>query len=153
MKRQFCSFRLGDLLMGIEVDKVQEVLRFHETTPVPLAPPAVCGLINLRGQIVTAIDLRSRAGLEPATANAGSMNIILSEEHGSLSFVVDSVGDVMEVDDEDFETPPETLKGNARRLIRGAYKLESQLLLVIDSAFALEVSQQLAASEREGLGR
>ena len=139
MIRQFCSFRLGDLLMGIEVERVQEVLRFHGATPVPMSPPTISGLINLRGQIITAVDLRSRASLPPRVDDNDAMNIVLSEDSGSLSFVVDMVGDVIEVDESVFEEPPQTLKGDSRRLIRGAYKLEDELLLVIDTEFALDI--------------
>lgn len=139
MIRQFCSFHLAELLMGIEVDKVQEVLRYNGATPVPLAADAICGLINLRGQIITAVDLRTRASLPKREDDAAAMNIVLSADGGAMSFVVDTVGEVIEVDDREFEDPPQTLKGDARRLIRGAYKLENELLLILDPDFALNV--------------
>ncbi len=151
MSHQYCSFRLGDLLMGIEVERVQEVLRFHGATPVPMAPPAISGLINLRGQIITAVDLRSRAALPPRIDDNEAMNIVLSEGSGNLSFVVDMVGDVIEVDESAFEEPPQTLKGNARRLIRGAYKLDDELLLIIDAGFALDVCNDFDKAEQADL--
>ncbi len=151
MKSQFCTFFLGDLFMGIEVEKVQEILRSHSVAPVPLAPPAVSGLINLRGQIVTAVDLRRMVNLpERGEGDAAPMNIILSAHGGSLSFVVDRVGDVVDVADEDFEKPPDTLRGSARRMIRGAYKLSGRLLLVIDSENALDVDTSETTVEGTG---
>ena len=150
MPKQFCTFHVGDLFLGIEVERVQEVIRDSDITPVPTAPPWVRGLINLRGQIVTAVDLRRRANLPELAEESAPMHIILSEETGSMSFVVDRVGDVIEVDDEDFEEPPDTLKGDQRRLIRGAYKLEDSLLLVLDSKFALDIRSSDRGEERLG---
>lgn len=141
MKRQLCTFWLGDLYLGIEVERIQEVLRSHRVTPVPLAPAAISGLINLRGQIVTAIDLRHRFGIVTGDRPEHPMHLILRSESGSLSFVVDRVGDVVEVHDEDHEDPPDTLKGEARHLIRGAYKLEDRLMLIIDTEHALDVPE------------
>jgi len=140
MMEQYCTFYLDELFMGIEVEKVQEVLRFPEMTPVPLAPDAVCGLINLRGQIVTAVDLRRRINLSPRENEKEAMNIILRSEGGTLSFLVDQVGDVIEVDQSDFEEPPENLKGASRKLIRGAYKLKERLMLVLDTENTLDFS-------------
>ena len=153
MGRQFCTFYLADLFMGIEVEKVQEILRFDGVTPVPLAPEPVSGLINLRGQIVTAIDLRRRVAVRDSEIAAQPMNIILSAAGGSLSFVVDRVGDVVEVEDADFEQPPDTLKGRARQLIRGAYKLERNLLLILDVDHAAKLGDQdeVAVTSKETL--
>ncbi|MCP4901303.1 MAG: chemotaxis protein CheW [bacterium] len=138
MARQYCTFYLDDLFMGIEAEKVQEVLRLADVTPVPLASASIHGLINLRGRIVTAVNLRRQLGMSVDMPTEQPMNIILGHQEGTLSFVVDKVGDVVEVNDEDFETPPDTLKGTSRRMIRGAYKLESQLLLILDTVNALE---------------
>ena len=124
--------------MGIEVDKVQEVLRFHGATPVPLAPSLISGLINLRGQIVTAVDLGSRFGL-PDREDGGSTVLVLRTGSRLISFVVDRSGDVVEVDESSFEKPPDTLKGESRRLIRGTYKLDRKLLLVLDVDHAIDV--------------
>jgi purine-binding chemotaxis protein CheW len=137
MPHQFCTFHVDDLFLGIEVERVQEVLRDSDITPVPTAPSAVRGLINLRGQIVTAIDLASKFG---KAGREGESSTVLVLDAGSslLSFVVDRAGDVVEVDDESFEPPPDTLKGEARRLIRGTYKMQNQLLLVLDVEHALE---------------
>lgn len=131
--RQFCSFRLDDLLLGMEVAKVQEVLRHHNVTRVPLAQPSVAGLINLRGQIVTAIDLRRTFALPPRGEGASPLNVIVRTDSGAISLLVDEIGDVVEAGDEAFESPPETVSTSERTFITGVYKLEHKLLLVLDS--------------------
>ncbi len=131
--RQFCTFVLDGLYFGIEVKKVQEVIRYQEMTRVPLAPKVVRGLINLRGQIVTAIDLRRRLALTERPADRLPMNVVIRGDEGAMSLLVDEIGDVVEVQEETFEQPPETLNGEARELIRGAYKLKDRLLLMLDT--------------------
>lgn len=131
--RQLCTFELDGHSFGIEVVTVQEVIRYQEMTEVPLAPPEILGLINLRGQIVTAMDLRRRLQLPDRPEDRLPMNVVIRTADGSLSLLVDEIGDVVEVDDDDFERPPETLDGPVRDLIRGAYKLEGRLLLVLDT--------------------
>lgn len=131
MAQMFCTFRLGDLSFGVEAKQVQEVLFDRQLTRVPLAPPEVRGLLNLRGQIVPALDLRRRLGLPPAQGDRPPMNVVIRLGDGPVSFLVDEIGEVIEVNDADFEPPPETLTGEARRLIRGAYKLDDRLLLAL----------------------
>ena len=129
---QLCTFFLDQLFLGIEVEKVQEILRFQEMTRVPLAPPVVSGLINLRGQIVTAINLRRRLDLNDCSTKQLPLNIIVRTSDETASLLVDEIGDVLEVSEEDFELPPDTLTGRVRQLLRGAYKLPDQLLLFLD---------------------
>ena len=129
---QLATFRLDGDLYGIEVEHVQEVLRSQQLTRVPLAPTAVAGLINLRGQVVTAIELRERLG-RPARPEGTDAVVIVVRLHGeAVSLLVDSIADVVDVNASDFESPPDTLEGQARDLIRGAYKLHGQLLLALD---------------------
>lgn len=131
-RKQFSSFFVDGLFFGIEVAKVQEVMGAVYMTPVPLAPPAVRGLINLRGQIVTSIDLRCCLQLNERPADQVPVNLILYTDDGCTSLLVDDVGEVLEVDETTFEPPPETLQGRPRELIRGAYKLDNRLMHVLD---------------------
>lgn len=135
--QQFCTFFLDDLFCGLEVEKVQEVIRHQTTTRVPLAASVIGGLINLRGQIVTAVDLRRRLELPDRGETAEPMNVVVRTDDGAVSLLVDEIGDVVEVDESDFERPPDTLRGVARELIRGAFKLKGKLLLLIDTEKAL----------------
>lgn len=128
-ERQLCTFILDGYHFGIDVLRVQEIIRYQEMTRVPLAPPVVRGLINLRGQIVTAIDLRRRLALPDLPAGLHPVNVVISTDDGAVSLLVDEIGDVMTVSEAGFERPPETLRGKTREMIRGAYKLERRLLL------------------------
>lgn len=131
--RQFCTFHVGELYLGVDVLRVQEVIRAQPMTRVPLAPPVVRGLINLRGQIVTALDLRRRLALpDRSDAAPPPVNVVLLTDDGAVSLLADEVGDVLTVPDAQFEGPPGTLRGEARDLIRGAYKLTERLLLILD---------------------
>jgi purine-binding chemotaxis protein CheW len=132
-KKQFSTFVVDRLLFGVEVEKVQEVIRYQEMTRVPLAPSVVKGLINLRGQIVTAVDLRRRLGLSERAAAELPMNVVVRDDDGAVSLLVDEIGDVLEVEEEAFELPPATLSGEARELIRGVYKLKDTLLIALDT--------------------
>jgi len=137
--RLYCSFFIDKVFCGLEVDKVQEVLRPQPITRVPLAPPIVRGLINLRGQIVTAIDLRQRLGMSPRTEHRESMNIVIRTEEGIVSLLVDDIGDVIPVDDAAFENVPDTLRGAHRELINGVCKLNDRLLLVLNTEQVMRI--------------
>ncbi len=139
--RQFCTFFLDGHYFGIDVLEVQEVLRHQEMTQVPLAPAAVRGLINLRGQIVTAIDLRRRLDFPDRADGTPPVNVVVRTDDGAVSLLVDEIGDVLQVPEAAFERPPETLRGTARELIRGAYKLDGQLLLVLNTERAVDLDQ------------
>ena len=139
---QFCTFTLGDLHFGIETLHVQEVIRNREMTPIPLAPGSVRGLINLRGQIVTAVDMRIRLELPPRGAESLPMNVIVRTDDGGQSLLVDEIGDVVEVDDDTYESPPDTVPGTARSLLRGVFKLQSNLLLELDADKLFAAIQQ-----------
>jgi purine-binding chemotaxis protein CheW len=138
--QQFCTFHVDNLFLGIAVQQVQEVFRFQQMTRVPLAPGAVHGLINLRGQIVTAIDLRTRLGLPPRPTDRPPMNVVVRTDDGAITLLVDEIGDVQEVQGDTFERPPETLKGALRSLILGTYKLPDRLLLVLDTNQAVQLT-------------
>lgn len=129
--KQYATFWLGPALYGVEVQRVREVLREQDITPVPLAPPTVAGLINLRGQVVTAVDLRER--LAPGgERGAESMLVVVLVGGEPVALLVDRIGGVVDVCDEQFEPPPDTLVGAMRELISGAYKMDGHLLLDLD---------------------
>lgn len=130
---QLCTFQVAHLFLGLDVLTVQEVLRARELARVPLAPVNVEGLLNLRGQIVTAIDLRRRLGFPPREADREPMFMIVRTDEGFLALLVDSVGDVIEVEDSTFEAAPDTLPPPIRNLITGVHKLPKRLLHVLDA--------------------
>jgi purine-binding chemotaxis protein CheW len=134
--QQFCTFFLKGQFFGVPVNEVQEVIRYQEMTRVPLVPPVIRGLINLRGQIVMALDLRRRFGMEDRRDSELPMNVVVRTDEGPVSLLVDEIGDVIEVGEEGFERAPETMK-QARELVRGVYKLPDRLLLVLDTARAV----------------
>lgn len=132
--RQLCTFHVDDLYLGVDVMEVQEVIRYQEMTAVPLAPEVVRGLINLRGQIVTALDLRRMLELGPLTEGELPTNVVIRDgADEAVSLLVDQIGDVVDTNPDDFEPVPPTLTGPARDLVLGAYKLPHTLLLVLDT--------------------
>ena len=137
--KQFTTFYADGRYFGIEVTKVQEVLRCQEMTRAPLARDEIRGLINLRGQIVVALDLRRRLGLALRDDASPPMNVVVRSDDGSISLLVDEIGDVLEVDDDLFEEPPETLRAG-RRFVRGAYKLDGRLLLELDMEKVIDIA-------------
>ncbi len=145
--KQFCTFYVNDVLLGIEVLDVQEVLRYQEMTEVPLAPSEIQGLINLRGQIITAINLRSRMNLPPHKNDNKSMNVVTRINNEIISFLVDSVGEVLEVEDESFEPVPSTVDAATRELVSGVYKLDGKrLLMALDTIKAANLSDLKGAT-------
>jgi purine-binding chemotaxis protein CheW len=129
---QLATSWLDGALYGVEVAHVQEVLKSQGLTRVPLAPAAVAGLINLRGQVVTAIELRERLGRPPRPEGTDAVVIVVRLHGEAVSLLVDAIADVVDVDPADFEAPPDTLDGAGRELIRGAFKLDGHLLLALD---------------------
>ena len=131
--RGLCTFWLADHCYGVDVLDVQEVLMVHELTRVPCAPHIVRGLMNLRGLILTTIDLRRRMDLPAREGGPVSSSIVVRADDGPVSLLVDKIGDVVEVGPDTFEPSPEAPTGSARELIVGAYKLEGVLLLELDT--------------------
>ena len=129
---RYCSFHLGGEQFAVEAKQVLEVLRAPAYFPVPLAPGSVKGLMNLRGQVLTVLDIRGQLGLAPQPENQPAMELILKVQGERIALEVDAVGDVFDVDPDSFEEPPPTLQGKARELIQGAFKLKDRLLLVLD---------------------
>ena len=143
---QLCTFVLDGLLLGIDVIRVQEVIRCQPMTRVPLASAAVGGLINLRGQIVTAIDLRWQLGLPPRRADQPPMNVVVRTDEGAVSLLVDEIDDIIDVPESSFEEPPANISPRSRELIRGVYKLEHRLLLLVDAERATRIGRHTRAT-------
>ena len=130
---QLATFTAAGLLFGVPVEEVQEVVRFQEMTPVPMADAAISGLINLRGQIITAIDLRTRLKLEPRDESKLPMNVIVRVDEELFSLLVDEIGDVLELSGSALEDPPPTLPAEIRYAVSKVSQLEDKLLLIFEA--------------------
>ena len=137
--RQFCTFYLDRLLFGVESQKIQEVVTYRELRPVPLAPPVVSGLMNLRGQVVVALELRRQLELPERPADMPPVCLVVHAASGTVCLIADEVGNVVDVEDATFEPSPETLSPRLRSVILGVHKLERQLMHVLDTDRACEV--------------
>jgi purine-binding chemotaxis protein CheW len=134
--QQICTFLLNGTRFGIEVEAVQEIVRQRPLARVPLAAPDICGLMNLRGQVIPVIDLPYRLALRAATCGIdqeAAYNIIVRTTDDVVSFIVDEIGDVLECDMETLAPSPTTFNAHLRSLIKGTYKLEQDFLLVLNT--------------------
>ena len=136
---QFSTFYVADRLYGIDVMQVQEVTKELAITPVPLAPSYVHGLINLRGQLATAVGLQELFEIEVDDKDREKMNIVCRKDDLLISVLVDSIGDVMIVGNANFETPPNTIPSSIRRFMKGVYKISGNLISIIDIEKIVEV--------------
>ncbi|MCF8474161.1 MAG: chemotaxis protein CheW [Emcibacter sp.] len=130
--RDFVTLRLAGQLCGIPVLQVHDVLSEQIITSVPLAPPAVAGVLNLRGRIVTAINLRKRLGLKDKTDNIPNMSIVVEFQDEPYSLLIDSVGDVMSFPEDAFERNPITLDKRWQEVSGGIFRLKGELLVILD---------------------
>ncbi|WP_232678143.1 chemotaxis protein CheW [Nocardioides sp. R-C-SC26] len=140
LARQYCTFWVDGLHFGISVEHVQEVLRYQQMTGVPCAPEAVLGLINLRGQIVTALDLRCRLGLPSRGADELPMNVIVRSRGEVVSLLVDDIGDVMDADEFTLQPAPANMPATVQDVVTGVLPLADSILLVLDADAAVDVS-------------
>lgn len=129
---QLCTFRIGTDLYGIDVLNVQEVVREQEVTRVPLSPPEIHGLMNLRGSIVSTIDMRERLRLKSFSKGDPHANVIVQTQGGIAGLMVDQIGEVLSPSEDRFEAPPASLRKEVREMITGVAKLDEGLLLVLD---------------------
>jgi purine-binding chemotaxis protein CheW len=141
---EFVSVIVGGQLFGIPVLQVQDVLGPQRLTRIPLSPVEIAGSLNLRGRIVTAIDLRTRLGLPPAADGKPGMSVVVDNGGELYSFVVDSVGEVLSLTD-GFEHSPSTLDPLWREVSAGIYRLDGMLLVILDVARLLDLSARAAA--------
>lgn len=137
---EFLTIRIGGQLFGIPVLQVQDVLRQQKVTPIPLAPPEVSGALNLRGRIVTAINVRKRLGLDKTDGDHKKEEMSVVVEHGNelYSLIIDEVGDVLALTDENYESSLPTLDPVWKEITSGIYRLEDRLLLIMDVAKLLD---------------
>jgi purine-binding chemotaxis protein CheW len=139
MTEQLATFVICGRSYGVPVSRVQEVLRAQPCTPVPLAPGPVAGLMNLRGEVVPVIDLRTRLALPARAPDEATMNVVVRADGEVISLLVDRIGDVVDVEEDAFEAPPDTVGAPARELIAGAYTLPDRLLIALDVDRAVSV--------------
>lgn len=143
---QLSTFHVGKYLFGVDVSLVQEVVRLQQITPVPLAAPEIAGLINLRGEVLTAIDLRTRLGLPQADSDREPVNVVVRVDDEPVSLLVDEIGGVLEVSQVPFEQTPSTVDERVRDLLLGAYTLPDRLLLALNAQAVLDVGQDSRAA-------
>jgi len=141
LNQDYVTVRLGGQLLGIPVLAVQDVLSSQKITRIPLAPPWVAGVLNLRGRIVTAIDLRHRLGLPERSDDGKDMSVVVEHRGEPYSLQIDSVGDVLDLGDEAMEKNPVTLDQRWREVSRGIFRLESELLAILDVEKLLSFEQ------------
>ena len=132
MSTRLVTFTLAGHLYGVDVGAVQEVLRSQPRTRIPLAPTTLGGLINLRGQVLSAVEMREQLELPAREDGLGPMVVVIRVSGEPVAMLVDTIGSVVDVDDDQFELPPDTLSGPSRDLLLGAYKLQDRLLLALD---------------------
>ena len=143
--QEYVTFTIADQLFGIPVLKVQDVLSSYQITRIPLAPPEIMGSLNLRGRVVTAIDMRARLGLPPRSDGGDCMSIVAEHEHELYSLVVDSVGEVLAMSAATFDRNPPTLGAKFRAVSDGIYRLDDKLLVVLDVNRLLDYGHEPAA--------
>lgn len=136
--KEFLTMTVSEQLFGIPVLQVQDVLGEQKVTRIPLAPKEITGSLNLRGRVVTTINLRHKLQMPEAPPDMKTMYVVV-EHHGELySLIVDSVGEVLSLPDKDFEKTPHTLDVSWRELATGVYRLKEQLLVILDVPVMLD---------------
>jgi purine-binding chemotaxis protein CheW len=143
--RDFVTMTIAEQLFGIPVLAVQDVLGPQRITRIPLAPPEVAGALNLRGRIVTAIDVRRRLALPARKAEDPGMSVVVDHKGELYSLIVDSVGEVLSVPGDAYERNPTTLDSRWREVSGGIYRLQGKLLVVLEVARMLEFKRAEAA--------
>ncbi|MCW2694506.1 MAG: chemotaxis protein CheW [Mycobacterium sp.] len=134
---QYCTFELDQHVFGIPVGDVQEVLASQRVRRVPGATSEVAGLLNLRGEIVTRLDLRPRLQLAAtSTSEEPRLDMVVRTADGPVSLVVDAVGDVLSLGVEDLDEVPDTVPQALRSVVRAVHQAPDRLLLILDTATA-----------------
>jgi purine-binding chemotaxis protein CheW len=146
---QYCTFFLDQQRYAVPMQEVQEVVLETASTPIPLAPDFARGLMNLRGNIVLSLDLRRRFGLPPRPAESAGVQMIVQSPSGWVGWLVDEIGDVLDLDPALAQPPPGTLRSPGKELLSGVFPIESGLVLVLNGKRILEVEPQGEDSLRE----
>jgi purine-binding chemotaxis protein CheW len=141
----FVTMTVADQLFGIPVLTVQDVLGPQRITRIPLAPPEVAGALNLRGRIVTAIDVRRRLGLPKRDAGKSGMNVVVDHKGELYALMVDNVGEVLSLSSDAYERNPATLDPRWREVSAGIYRLKGKLLVVLEVARLLDFKSKRGA--------
>ena len=144
--RDFVTVTIADQVFGIPVLEVRDVLRPQDMTRVPLAPREVAGVLNLRGRIVTAIDVRCRLNLPPRDEGEKGMNVVVDFHGEPYALVFDSVGEVLSLPDESCERTPPTLNPRWREVSDGIYRLDGRLLVVLEVERLLNFAKSTVAA-------
>ena len=144
--RDYVTMSIGGQLFGIPVLKVQDVLGTQTITRVPLAPVEVAGSLNLRGRIVTAVDVRLRLGLPKRDADKTAMSVVVEHENELYSLLVDSVGEVLSLESRDYQRNPPTLNPRLREFSDGIYRLNDSLLVVLSVSSLLNFGNRADAA-------
>lgn len=137
-EKQFVTMRLGQQLFGISVLAVQDVIRYHPIAPIPLAPRAIAGSLNVRGRIVTALDMRERLGMGDYPSREKVMMVVVEYQHELFALMVDAVGDVLSLATDRFEKTPANMDASWRGVASGVFKLEKELLVILDVASVID---------------
>ncbi|MEA3357800.1 MAG: chemotaxis protein CheW [Thermodesulfobacteriota bacterium] len=129
---KLATFYIGDALCGMDILKVQEINKFTDVTKVPQSPEYVIGILNLRGQIVTVIDIGKKIGLSSTTVTEMSRNIIIKLQNEYIGLLVDSIGDVVLADMKKIEKPPANIGGIQGNFFEGVFMAEKDLIGILD---------------------
>ncbi len=144
MIKQCCTFYVNGLFFGVDVLKVQEVIKSQAMTSIPLSPEEINGLINLRGEIVTAIDMRTLLkSHKKGDSSEDPMNVVIITDGNPISLQVDAVGDVIDINPDRMEPPPETLDDNVKKLVESVYKLDDKLMLILNVDSAIDIKAKI----------
>ena len=138
-QREYVTAQIGGELIGLPILRVQDVFIPEAPTRVPLAPPEIAGVLNLRGRIVTLIDMRRRLGLAPSAGDIARMAIGVEARGESYGLLIDGIGEVLRLDDEAREPNPVNLDPRLARVSAGIHRLDDQLLMLIDVDRVLDI--------------
>jgi purine-binding chemotaxis protein CheW len=138
---EFVTFYVGDLLIGIDIHSVEEINRQVDVTPVPQAPPQVRGVINLRGEVVTVVDLRKVLGLGDTAINEHSRTVVVNSGNEEIGLLVDRVADVVLAHADQMDMPPANVSSVDGRFFKGVYKLDKTLLVLLDVDAAISMKE------------